>query len=334
MALTQDCNYRCTYCYAFFQRNEGHRMTKDVVFRFLADCADLGVKAITFTGDGESTLSPVFSDAVLEGKRLGLDMAAASHGEKFGPLDLEKILPALTYLRINISAATPERYAKIHGTSQQAFFRVKKNIEELVRIKRENNLSTTIGLQMVLMPENGEDIIPLADFAVEMGVDYLVIKHCSDDKDRTLGIDYSKYFELKDVLEAAQRRSNSVTQITAKMSKIMSQGKREYTKCFGPTLMLQISGTGLVAPCGDLFATDKKRFHIGNICEQSFKEIWHGEKFREVMEYIGSDEFNPQTQCGTLCLQHLVNTYLYDLKENNGPLLESSAQPPQHINFI
>lgn len=334
MALTQDCNYRCTYCYAFFQRNEGYRITKDIIFRFLSDCAEIGVKAISFTGDGESTLSPIYSDAVLEGKRLGLDIGTSSHGEKLGHLDLEKILPALSYLRINISAATPDRYAKVHGTSPQAFFRVKKNIEDLVRIKKEQNLDSTIGLQMVLMPENGEDIVPLAEFSRDMGVDYLVIKHCSDDKERTLGIDYNKYFELKDKLEYAQSLSNKTTQITAKMSKIFSQGKRDYTKCFGPTLMLQISGTGLVAPCGDLFSTDKNKFHIGNICEQSFKDIWHGEKFREVMEFIGSDEFNPQTQCGTLCLQHHVNNYLFDLKENKGLIMESTNAAPIHKNFI
>lgn len=335
MALTQDCNYRCTYCYAYFQRNEGYRITKDVIMGFLSDCHDLGVKAITFTGDGESTLSPVFKDAVLEGHRLGIDIATSTHGQLLTQHDLKSILPCLTYIRINISAATPERYAKVHGVPEKFFHQVKTSISELVRIKKENNLSSTIGLQMVLMPENAEDIIPLAKFAVEMEVDYLVIKHCSDNKAGELGIDYSKYFTLKDLIDKAESLSNSKTQITAKVSKIFSGGVREYSKCFGPTFQLQISGTGLVAPCGDLFSQEKSEFHIGNICEESFKNIVNGPRYKEVMQYIGSENFDPRKKCGSLCLQHHVNKFLFDLKEQDISHIDPSLEEvPLHKNFI
>lgn len=334
MALTVACNYACTYCYANFQRNVGHRITREVIFDFLTDCRDLGVRAISFTGDGESSLSPHFQDAVLEGKRLGLDIGTSTHGNHLGNLDLERLLPALTYIRVNISAATPERYARVHGVDPRNFLTVRDNIQKMVRIKRARGLDVTIGLQMVLMPENGEDIVPLARLAVELEVDYLVIKHCSDNQTRNLGIDYARYHALTEPLQYAQSLSNAKTQITAKMSKILSGGKRNYTKCYGPTFMLQISGTGLVAPCGDLFSTDKERFHIGNICEQRFKDIWNGPKFREVMEYIASDEFNPQTQCGTLCLQHLINNYLYEVKENARPIDARTSDLPPHANFI
>lgn len=335
MALTQDCNYKCTYCYAYFQRNEKYKITKDIIVSFLHDCADLGVKAITFTGDGESTLSPVYQDAVLLANELGIDVATSTHGQQLHRHDLKKILPCLTYIRINISAATPNRYARIHGVSEEHFYQVKKSIAELVEIKKELNLKTTIGLQMVLMPDNGEDILPLAQFAVDMGVDYLVIKHCSDDNKGSLGINYEDYHHLKEVLDQAQELSNETTQITAKLSKLYSGGKRNYSKCFGPMFQLQISGTGLVAPCGDLFSSEKKDYHIGNICHQSFKEIITGERYKEVMSELASGEFDPRKKCGSLCLQHHVNQYLFDLKENGVTKIESkSGAHIQHKNFI
>lgn len=334
MALTQDCNYRCKYCYAEFQRNDGYRMKRDTIIQFLNDCADIGVKAITFTGDGESTLSPHFEEAVITGKKLGLDMATSTHGERLGHLNLLEILKSLTYIRVNISAGIASRYSKVHGVSEDSFFSVIENIKKMVQLKKENNLSVTIGLQMVLMPENGEDIIPLSKLAVELEVDYLVIKHCSDDNNRSLNIDYSKYFDLKDLIESAQQMSNNRTQITAKISKLFSGGKRNYTKCFGPSLMLQISGTGLVAPCGDLFNQSKEKFHIGNIYEKSFKEIWLSDRYKEVMSFLGSDKFNPQKECGTLCLQHYVNNYLFDIKENSVEVQNEKSNTPPHINFI
>ena len=46
--------------------------------------------------------------------------------------------------------------------------------------------------EMVLLPEFKDEIIPFSKLAVDLGVDYGVIKHCSDEEFGTLGVDYSK----------------------------------------------------------------------------------------------------------------------------------------------
>ena len=114
-SLTRRCTYRCVYCYGMLQVNDEKKMTKDVIFRFLDDAAEIGVKAVSFVSDGESTCSPYFYDAVLRGKANGLDMAVGTNGYLLKEERLEEILPALTYIRFNISAADPKRYAQIHG---------------------------------------------------------------------------------------------------------------------------------------------------------------------------------------------------------------------------
>ncbi len=63
MALTRACNYSCGFCYAMFQENDRKIINKKVIFDFLEDCAEIGVKGISFVSDGESTISPVFTDA-------------------------------------------------------------------------------------------------------------------------------------------------------------------------------------------------------------------------------------------------------------------------------
>ena len=55
------------------------------------------------------------------------------------------------------------------------------------------------GIQMVLMPEFKDEIIPFAKLAVNLGV-IGVIKHCSDDEYGSLGVDYDKYEEMYDLL--------------------------------------------------------------------------------------------------------------------------------------
>ncbi len=333
-SLTRRCTYRCVYCYGMLQVNDEKKMTKDVIFRFLDDAAEIGVKAVSFVSDGESTCSPYFYDAVLRGKANGLDMAVGTNGYLLKDERLEELLPALTYLRFNISAADPKRYAQIHGCDEKCFEKVCRTIRECVRIKKATGLNVTIGLQMVLLPDFADQVKPLAMLGKKLGVDYTIFKHCSDDEKGSLGVDYSKYKKCVDVLKDAEKLSTEDYKVAVKWSKILSEGKRGYCSCYGPPFIMQFSGSGLVAPCGMLFNEKYSKYHIGNIAEKSFKEIWKSERYWEVLRLISSDKFDARTMCGTLCLQHKVNEFLWGLKNGKISLEEPKGEPPAHINFI
>ena len=310
MALTRACNYGCHFCYAMLQENQRKKIDQGVMYRFLDDCAEIGVKGISLVSDGESTISPVFLDTIIRGSEVGISMACGTNGFVLTRRKLEEILPHMTYLRVNISAGEPARYAEIMGCKETAFHRVCQNIRDMVEIKRQNNLDVTIGLQMVLMPEYADQILPLARLGRELRPDYLVIKHCTDNEEGALGVDYSGYRQIYDKLEEAESLSDSDYRVVVKWSKIEAEGARSYQRCYGPPFMLQMSGSGLVAPCGMFFNERYKKFHLGNICEQSFKEIWQSERYWEVMNYLASPKFNAQHMCATLCLQHNVNEFL------------------------
>lgn len=333
-SLSRKCTYRCIYCYGQFQANDEKRMTKDVIFRFLDDAAEIGVRAISFVSDGESTCSPHLYDAILRGRTNGLDMALGTNGYLLKDERLEEILPALTYLRFNISAADAASYAKIMGCRKECFQKVRNTIKECVRIKKAKDLPVTLGMQMVLMPQFAGQIIPIAKLGKELGVDYTVIKHCSDSEDRGLGVKYSQYSELQGLLKEAETHSEGNYTVKVKWSKILSEGRRQYHRCYGPPFIMQLSGSGAVAPCGMLFNRKFKKFHIGNIAETSFKELWQGKRYWEVMDLIASDKFDARTMCGTLCLQDKVNEFLWDLKRGTVVLESAAGRPPMHINFI
>lgn len=333
-ALTRRCTYRCVYCYGQLQANDEKRMTRDVIFRFLDDAAEIGVKAISFVSDGESTCNPHLYDAILRGKANGLDMALGTNGYLLREDRLEEILAALTYLRFNISAAQPGRYAHIHGCKTKCFYKVCNLVKECVRIKKENHLGVTIGLQMVLLPEFEDQILPLVILGKELGVDYFVIKHCSDDEEGRLGVDYSKYFDMVDVLKKAESYSDEKYLVRVKWSKVLSDGKRKYSQCYGPPFILQLSGSGLVAPCGMLFNDRYKKFHLGNIADASFKQIWQSDRYWETMNYLASPQFNARKMCGSLCLQHKVNECLDEIKNGRLELRPTLEATPMHINFV
>jgi MoaA/NifB/PqqE/SkfB family radical SAM enzyme len=333
-ALTRKCTYNCVYCIGKLQENEGAPLTRDAVFRFLDDSAEIGVRGISFVSDGESTCSPYLSDAILRGKANGIDMALGTNGYLLDQDRLDEILPALTYLRFNISAGEPERYAEIMGVSVKAYHRVVETIRRCVEIKREKGLDVTIGLQMVLMPQLADQVLPLARLGLELGVDYLVIKHCSDDDQGNLGVEYDKYFALTELLKQAEALSTETYAVRAKWSKIMSGGTRCYSQCYGPPLMMQFSGSGLVAPCGGLFMERFKKYHIGNLADCSFKELWESETYWKVLRELASEPFDARKVCVSLCLQHKVNEALWNIKHEGAKLEAPTGEPPMHVNFI
>src|SRR5579862_7003086 len=110
MALTRACNYSCSFCYATLQENERSTITTEVMYPFLDDCAELGVRGISLVSDGESTLSPAYIPTLKRGAELGISMASGTNAYIFNRRKLEETLPHLTYLRVNFSAGTRERY--------------------------------------------------------------------------------------------------------------------------------------------------------------------------------------------------------------------------------
>ena len=324
IALTRACNYKCVYCYSQLQENQGKSLTWEVIKRFLDDAKEIGVKAVSLVSDGESTCHKDYVRTIQYGHGIGLDMALGTNGSLFDEDSLGKILPCLSYIRFNISSASRDNYIKYHGATRENYERAVDNIISAVRLKRNYNLPVTIGLQMVFLPEMVNDVIPLARLGKLMGVDYLVIKHCSDDENHSLGVDYTKYHDIIwETLKQAELLSTDKYQVAVKWSKLLSCGKRSYSRCYGAQFIMQLSGSGLVAPCGMLFNDKYSKYHIGNISNTSFKELFYRSRYKEVMDELASDRFDAKTACGSLCLQHKCNEFLNGIKN-----------PPEHANFI
>lgn len=334
MALTRSCSAACWFCFAQLQESqEREYLNKEVMTGFLEDCAEIGVKAISLVSDGESTLSPSFVHTITLGKSLGLDMACGTNGHLLTPDKAEQVLPHMTYLRFNVSGGEPVRYSEIMGVKPGFFERVMDNARFVVALKKKLNLLVTIGFQMVYEPRDKDQLIPFAKLCREIGVDYGVIKHTSDDETHSLGVQYDKYKETYDLLKEAESYTNETTLIKVKWSKIGDEGKRNYARCYGAPFLVQISGSGLVAPCGMLFGARYSKFHIGNIATERFKSIWQSDRYWEVMNYLASPDFDARRMCAALCLQHMVNDRL-DKHVKGERIEESSGEPPQHLNFI
>ncbi len=257
MALTRACGAMCSFCYAMVQEPQERSTIKvKQALDLVDDFAEVGIKSVSLISDGESTLSKAYVPFVQHASNVGIDVGNATNGWEWEPDKIDQVLPHLTWVRFTCAAGTPEGYSKIMFKSSkhtEVFDRAMKHIKYAVELKKKLKLKVTLGIQMVLMPEFKNEIIPFAKLAVNLGVDYGVIKHCSDDEFGTLGVDYSKYEEMYDLLNEAQKLGNNDTKIIVKWDKIKDKGKPSYKRFYGPQFLLQISGSGLVAPSGMFF---------------------------------------------------------------------------------
>jgi MoaA/NifB/PqqE/SkfB family radical SAM enzyme len=338
MALTRGCGAMCSFCYAMMQESQSRSSFKTShALNLLDDFKEIGIRSVSLVSDGESTLSPAYVPFIKHAASLGIDVANGTNAWELTPEKIEQVLPHLTWVRFTVGAGTPARYADIMYKGPEhtkVFDRAMEHIKYAVDFKNKHKLGVTLGIQMVLMPNLNDEIIPFARLGVDLGVDYAVIKHCSDDEQGSLGIDYSQYESMYENLEKAEKLSTEKTKVIVKWSKIKDGDVPQYKRFYGPQFLLQISGSGLVAPSGMFFNARHSKFHIGNYTEERFKDIWKSERYWRAMEYLASPYFDARTMMGTLPIQHYVNVALNEHLLGKNKLAAGAGPKPLHSNFL
>ena len=241
--LTKKCNMKCVYCYGSYQQMNGAMIEEEALLNNLVrSAADIGVKSLSFIGDGENTLNPTYWDALKLGNELGLSMSTSTNGILVdNDYKREIILDSCEWMRFNVSAYTVEGFKEIHNSNKRDI--VLKNIEDLVEYKNNQGIECDIGLQMVFVPTvMKEEVIPLSQFAIDSGVDYLVIKQCSLPDEGETGIaqfdvdDYDQP-EIRELLREAEAMSTDKTDIVPKWNIIDLKGNKKYDHCVGVQLL-------------------------------------------------------------------------------------------------
>ena len=339
MALSRACGSMCSFCYAMVQESQERNTIKtDHALHLLDDFKEIGVKSVSLISDGESTLSKAYVPFIEHAAELGIDIGNATNGWLFGPEKSERVLPHMKWIRFTVAAGTPSRYAEIMYKGPEhteVFDKAMANISHAIAFKKKHNLDVTIGIQMVLMPEFADEIIPFAQLGLDLGADYAVIKHCSDDENSTLGVDYSKYTSMYGLLKEAEAMSTDKTKIIVKWDKIETGTKHSYDRFYGPAFLLQISGSGLVAPAGHFFGARYSKLHIGDFTTERFIDLFNSDRYWRAMNYIASPAFDAKSHMGSLSIAHYVSTALDNHVRGIKRLVApTSGEKPLHVNFL
>lgn len=316
------CNHRCTYCGLDFMEYQPHFLETNILKQRITELGRLGLKSIMYAGEGEPFLHKDIVEIVNHTKNSGIDAAITTNGVLLKEGIAEKILGAIEWIKVSIDASTKETYAKIHRCNPDDFDKVIENVSYAVKLKKKNNYCCTLGLQMLLLPENLNEAVSLAKLAKDIGLDYLVIKpysqHPQSKTQIYSSVKYSDYSYLADELKQFEGDNFNVIFRTQTMRK-WDDEEKSYKRCLALPFWSYIDSAGNVWGCS-VYLNDE-RFLYGNIYKESFKDIWEGKKRLESLKW--TEEKLDSSQCRINCRMDEVNKYLGELKKL-----------PKHANFI
>ncbi|MBD3823133.1 MAG: radical SAM protein [Epsilonproteobacteria bacterium] len=317
------CNHRCTFCALDYMGYENIGLEFDVLKNALSDMAQKGVKSVMFAGEGEPLLSKDLDLIVEHCSNVGIDTALTTNFVPLSKKNIERCIENCSWIKVSLNAGTAASYAAIHQTKEIDFERVMNNIAYALEHRRANNLKCTLGVQMLLLPENRDEAVILAQKCKEMGVDYLVIKpysqHNFSETTKYANIDYSQMLDVEEQLKAFNDEKFSVVFRANTMKKYVAK-EHAYEKCCStPFFWGYIAADGSVYGCSAYLGDEK--FCYGNIYENSFSDIWEGEKRKASYDFVQNGlDIN---DCRVNCRMDEVNRYLWRLKN-----------PQAHDNFI
>lgn len=320
---TNACNYRCIFCYADYSGHKASKIPTDIYLQLMRDMGTMGIRSCLLAGDGEPLVHKATPEAVVVGRESGVDMALNTNARLLDETISETVLPHLTWLRFSVMALNPSTYGLLHGVKPSHLEPTLDNIARAAEIKHKNGYDVTIGLQQVLLPENGEEAPKLAAWARDAGLDYYVLKPFSMHESNSHYKEGVSAVGLRDkyrdqLLEAESLSTDSFKSVI-RWNTFSDDGDKEYQRCLGLPFIVQIASDAKAYTCCPFFG--RENFAYGDLHEKSLSEIWYSDKAVRMRRNI-AENFD-LAPCMTYCRHHQINKQLWSL-----------ANPPEHINFI
>lgn len=318
IGLSGACNHRCIFCAVDYMGYKPVIISLDVMKRNLKIFGEKGVKSIIYAGEGEPLVNPETPEIINLTKANGIDAAMSTNGALLTKEKSEYCLKSLTWVRFSVTGATNATYEKIHQCKAGDLQRVLKNMQDAVEVKRNRHLSTTLGAQFLLLPENKDEVLTMAKIVKEIGFDYFTVKPFSQHPSgkARLQVDYSESEIIGKELKEYETenfkiyfRSKSIENLSA---------EKPYNVCHGVHFMAHVTASGNVCPCVVFMEDD---YYYGNINEQNFDEIWESERAIKIREMFDKEFI--KAHCRKACRLDEMNKYLHALKH-----------PGEHVNFI
>jgi sulfatase maturation enzyme AslB (radical SAM superfamily) len=250
IAPTNHCTAKCPWCFYvasdYKQRHSREELDQQVLAESLRDMANMGVRAIAWTGGGDPAVYSAIDDMI--------DLAAT--------IGLQQGMFTNAYRPIR----SPEKLAWIRVTVTEQF-RLSKHVREYAQ-------ATKTGVNYNLCEENEAYLKPLVEAARSAGVAYFQVRPALADR-----------WDLQQLVETPHWLKEYATpqfRVLLTPYKFDDYARPHgYPLCHGHRLTPFVWHNGDVAVCAYHFGREDYTF--GNLHVQRFPSIWLGERRRRML---------------------------------------------------
>jgi radical SAM protein with 4Fe4S-binding SPASM domain len=257
LSLTNRCNFNCVWCSDKQLRlTQEDDMSLSTINNLACDLAAHGARGVTIEGGGEPTIADHFNEAINLFRQKGLALGLITNGS----IRLQKdIVDQFDWIRVSLDASCHEEMARLKKSN-----RFEDVVGNIIYYAKCNPI---VGIGYVATKDNLSQIESLIIRIRETGVNYIQFRPVIDHAELKPDYDFS-------YLVKYQTEGFSI--ISDGMQENIIKGN-DHLSCRCHSLSTVITADGSVFMCGRLNIHQWLK-PIGNVNNDSFHSIWHGEE--------------------------------------------------------
>jgi len=283
--------------------------------------AEAGIKCVTLTGGGESTLWKRYDDFIRELVKYKIQIGLITNGSTLHQNRIIDIVKHYAWIRFSMDGCTAKTHRAIHRTPTETFDKIIASIKEIVRLRKEGVLindsgeELTVGINYVITEESFDEIESSCEFYSKLGVDYVrfsfmyiegvgVGQFALERKAETI-----KLFDR--LIKKYNTKTFKVSPATYKLDSYTHEND-DFDECYMQDFVWALSADCKVYPC--CIQKYKKGWEFGDIRKTTLKKL--------ITKAFGQRRKLDVTDCPPCWM-----------RDRNKAMI-SAIKRPKHVNFI
>jgi radical SAM protein with 4Fe4S-binding SPASM domain len=290
------CNLKCKLCPSgkgVIKRKKAFLTFTE--FKKIMKTAKYFCQKIYFWNYGEPLLNKELDKMIEYANQYRIYTIVSTNGTIFRKDKIENILKAgLNKLIIGIDTFKGKEYKKFREGGN--YNRLKKNIKQIIDLKKDINSHTIISLQYLIMSHNEMRLEEMKQQALSLGADEVIIKSLCAPSFNEISSEDIKFFPKS-------QKYFRYTNFTNFESKIIKN------KCEHIWKDMLICSDGTALPCD---RDHLSKFVLGNILEKSLFHTWNSKEYVSFRRRIREIQ-KKEVMCNR-CSDYVKRRWVYNLK--------------------
>jgi len=308
---TNACNLKCAMCYVQQNIKANHYLGLSAFKAIIEQFPE--IRELIFCGIGEPLLNKDIFAMIEVAKKRGIGFINLVTNGKL--LDKEmafKIISSgINRIQISVQSFNPKAFSEIRNEEESNLERLKLDIKELIKQKKELNSGIKICCNAVITKFNYDDISAFIKEAKELGADRVEFIQMTTASGNLMDLN-APLASMADICKKARSLAQMLN------IEIGFLNGNEYGRCYQLWDFMMIHADGEISPCNGIFPTEN--IGVGNIFNDPIEKIWNSKRYQGLRRGVKNGELKYCRYCESgYCmegkdLRWFKNYYLRPLK--------------------